>query len=132
MVKRPSGRATRKSGKAPEKKASRASTSRAARHGVKPVADTGLTTRRTAQIARAAAKAEDATCLEMPAAVALVKGCLGGTLPDLGTKLGDLRPDPDARSQFCQCVADGAGVSRGQIPCGEGTTVGEVIDAVAC
>jgi hypothetical protein len=68
----------------------------------------------------------------MPAAVALVKGCLGGTLPGLGTKLGDIFPDPDARSQFCQCVADGAGVSRAQIPCSEGTTVGEVIDAIAC
>jgi len=132
MAKKPSGRATKKSGKTRDKKERRASTSREPRRGVKPAADTGLTTRRTAQIARAAAKAADATCLEMPAAVALVKGCLGGTLPDLGTKLGDLRPDPDARSQFCQCVADGAGVSRGQIPCGEGTTVGEVIDAIAC
>jgi hypothetical protein len=130
MSKRPSGRATKKKGKA-EKKGTLTS-ARAPRRAVKPVADTGLTTRRIAQIARAAAKAADATCLEMPAAVALVKGCLGGILPDLGTRLGDLRPDPDARSQFCQCVADGAGVSRGRIPCGEGTTVGEVIDAIAC
>ena len=129
MSKRPSGRATKKRGKTREPKGTLAS-SRAPRRAVKP--DTGLTTRRIAQIARAAAKTAEATCLEMPAAVALVRGCLGGTLPDLGTKLGDLRPDPNARSQFCQCVADGAGVSRGQIPCGEGTTVGEVIDAIAC
>ena len=79
-----------------------------------------------------AAMVADATCLELPAAIGLVKGCLGGTLPSLGTKLGDLRPDPDARAQFCQCVADGAGVSRAQIPSSEGTTLGEVIDAVAC
>lgn len=91
-----------------------------------------LAPRRAARIRRAAAKAAEATCLEMPAAIALVKGCLGGTLPALGTRLGDLRPDPDARAQFCQCVADGAGVSRAGIPCGEGTTIGEVIDVVAC
>jgi hypothetical protein len=97
-----------------------------------PARERGLSPRRAARIARVAAKVADATCLEMPAAVALVKGCLGGTLPDLGTELGDIFPDPDARSQFCQCVADGAGVSRAQIPCNEGTTVGEVIDAIAC
>jgi hypothetical protein len=87
---------------------------------------------RVAEIESVAAMAAEATCLEMPAAVALVKGCVGGTLPALDTKLGDLFPDPDARSQFCQCVADGSGVSRARIPCGEGTTVGEVIDAIAC
>ena len=86
--------------------------------------------RRTAHIARVAAAA--AECLEMPAAVALVKGCLGGTLVGLDTKLGDLFPDPDARNQFCQCVATGAGVSRAKIPCAPTNTVGEVIDAIAC
>lgn len=91
-----------------------------------------LTLARTRLIARIAKQAATDTCLEMPAAVALVKGCLGGVLPGLDTKLGDLFPDPDARAQFCQCVADGAGVSRAQIPCSEGTTVGEAINAIAC
>jgi hypothetical protein len=73
-----------------------------------------------------------AECLEMPEAIALVKGCLGGNLPSLDTTLGDLFPDPAARSQFCQCVASGAGVDRSRIPCSAGTTLREVIDAIAC
>lgn len=92
----------------------------------------GLSRRLASRMARVVADAAESTCLEMPAAVALVRGCLGGTLPGLDTRLGDRFPDPDERSQFCQCVADGAGVSRAQIPCGEGTKVGEVIGAIAC
>jgi hypothetical protein len=89
-----------------------------------------LTPRRIAHMLLVAART--AECLEMPTAVALVKGCLGGRLFPLNTTLRDIFPDPDARNQFCQCVADGAAVARSAIPCSEGTTLAEVIDAIAC
>jgi hypothetical protein len=70
-------------------------------------------------------------CLELPDAEAVVMGCAGGDY-DIDTPLGDLFPSPTRREQFCQCVADDAGVRRPRIPCGGSTTLGAVISAIAC
>lgn len=70
-------------------------------------------------------------CLELPDAEAVVMGCAGGDY-DIDTRLGDLFPSPMRREQFCQCVADDAGVPRPLIPGGGSTTLGAVISAIAC
>lgn len=72
-------------------------------------------------------------CLPLPDAVTLVRSC--SKAPDdlpLSTPLGQLFPSPTARNSFCQCVADGVPIDRTQIPCGAGTTLQDVVDAIAC
>ena len=70
-------------------------------------------------------------CVDLPDAENIVFNCAGGPI-DIDTKLGDLFPLPDRREQFCQCVADNAEVPRPRIPCGAGTRLRDVIQAIAC
>ena len=70
-------------------------------------------------------------CVELPVAQQIVMSCAGGDF-DVDTKLGDLFPARMRREQFCQCVADDSGVPRTRIPCSGGTTLGGVIEAIAC
>jgi hypothetical protein len=68
-------------------------------------------------------------CLDPPEALVAIRACLGGILPDLETPLGHLFPSPERRRQFCRCV--GKSVSA-PVPCGAGTTLQEIFDAISC
>jgi hypothetical protein len=81
----------------------------------------------------AEAAAPTKPCLPLPQAVSLVRSCSGTDdgLP-LSTPLGQIFPSPGGRASFCQCVADGVPTDRSDIPCGAGTTLQDVVDAIAC
>jgi hypothetical protein len=68
-------------------------------------------------------------CLDPPEALVVIRACLGGILPGLETPLGQLFPSPERRKQFCRSV--GKSVSA-PVPCGAGTTLQEIFDAISC
>jgi hypothetical protein len=72
-------------------------------------------------------------CLDLPAAIALVRSCSKAS-PDLplSTQLGQLFTSPTQRNSFCQCVADGVPIDRSQIPSGATNSLQDVVDAIAC
>ena len=79
-----------------------------------------------------------AGCLDQETAADLVYSCTGlkGEVSP-GTTLGSLFPSDVERRGFCGCVYTkarkaGSTVRPGDIPCSPSTTIGEVIDSIAC
>jgi len=72
-------------------------------------------------------------CLQLPAAVQLVRSCSKAD-PDLplSTPLNQVLPSQAQRTSFCQCVADGVPIDRSEIPCGATNTLQDVVDAITC
>jgi hypothetical protein len=72
-------------------------------------------------------------CLQLPAAVQLVRSCSNAdpSLP-LSTPLNQIFPSPTERNSFCQCVANGVPIDRSAIPCGATNTLQDVVDAITC
>jgi hypothetical protein len=84
-------------------------------------------------VPRLALEAAAKPCLPLPEAVTLVRACskAPADLP-LSTPLGQLFPTSTTRNSFCQCVANGVPIDRTEVPCGAGTTLQDVVDAITC
>jgi hypothetical protein len=78
-----------------------------------------------------------AGCLDQAVATRLVFSCTGvGAVPP-GTRLGQLFASPVQRQGFCGCVFNkarmaGSAITPGEVPCQPSTTIGDVIDSLAC
>ena len=73
-------------------------------------------------------------CLPAETATGIVFACLGKPVA-LNQTLGQLFPNDNARAAFCRCVSTSAhnhGVDKPSVPCKKDTTVGEVIQGIAC
>jgi hypothetical protein len=96
-------------------------------------------TKRTTKTNRSTAKRRVARSFAV-AAVPCVPGDQAGDIvfdavgPDVNveTKLEDLFPDPEAREQFCQRVAEASGVPRPNVPCAGSNTLQDVIIGISC
>lgn len=75
-----------------------------------------------------------APCLPLQTATGIVFSCLGKAVA-LHVTLGQLYPNDNARGAFCRCVfmsARHSGIEKPVIPCVKTTTVGAVIQSIAC
>jgi len=78
--------------------------------------------------------ANAAPCLPATTATGIVFSCAGGPIA-LNQTLGQIFPNDNARSAFCNCVttaATAAGHANPVVPCGKTKTVGEVIQSISC
>ena len=81
-----------------------------------------------------AIRATPAGCLDMEDAAQLVESCIGGAPLELSTPLGDVFESDPARRLFCDRVKDAVGAAgcTRAFPCTPDTTLGEIVDALAC